>query len=320
MNEIDWVERLTERFAIPATETSLGIGDDACVLTLSSHESLVTTVDSLVEGVHFRAEWFEGAPFTIDQLAERAILISVSDLSAMAAEPRGVLLALETPSLDRVDDRFFDGVERAVSRGAGPLLGGNVTRTSGPLSISVTALGAIPRGQALRRDTARPGDELWVTGQPGRARSGLHALLEAQSASDLAAIDRDVLTPWVAPPLLTQVARELVVRDRATAGLDLSDGLALDLSRLLSASDVGARVELTGLEERSGIQAEEILEGGEDYELLVTVRPEESAAIGAQPDRWTKIGEITESRKVTIASKSGPIDPGLRGWDPFRGH
>ncbi len=313
MNEIEWVERLRARFGFPDSLDTVGIGDDACVLTFAAHESLVTTVDTVVEGVHFRNEWLSN-----EELASRAIRVSVSDLAAMGAAPRGVLLALETTSLPgRFDDAFFDGVASACGELGTTLLGGNVTKTSGPLSISVTALGAVTHGMAILRSTARAGDELYVSGSPGLASTVLDALLAGSG------VDASKREAWIHPEPRLELARRLSRGDHVTAAIDLSDGLAMDLGRLLRSSDVGATVDLSTLEEATQLDLETILRGGEDYELLVAIRPGRDAELASIAEQLavplTRIGHVNAQPGIELRGRNGVWTGSADGWDPFAG-
>ncbi|MCA8960814.1 MAG: thiamine-phosphate kinase [Planctomycetes bacterium] len=317
MNEVDWIRDLQSRFALPPSSTRLGIGDDACILTLGGHESLVATVDSMIEGVHFREGWLTDA-----ELARRILRVSLSDIAAMGAEPRGWLLSLETKTLPgRFGPAFLDGIQEDSEHFGVPLIGGNVTRTRGPIGLHSTVLGAVPIGTALRRDRANCGDELWVSGEPGRARVALESLL---GTDDTTPREGPRLEAWKEPRPRLDLGIALRVRDLASAAIDLSDGIGLDMSRLLEASRLGATIEVGPLSLDTGLPVSTIIEGGEDYELLFTASPEKrewieelSRELGV-PLRVIGRTEATPGLRA-VRDDGQTVEIGVAtGWDPFR--
>lgn len=285
----------------------VGIGDDAAVL--HDPRPLVVTVDASVEGVHFDRRWI--AP---DDLAARAVEAAVSDLAAMGATPTQLLLAWSLPR--DTDDALVDSLGRGSLRAARRLgmrvAGGNLT--GGPvLSLTTTALGRTT-GSTLRRDGARPGDVIAVTGHPGAAAVGLRALMSDRAAGFGAFVER-----WRSPT--ARVAEGLALAGRAHAAIDLSDGLASDARHMATASgcalviDVERLPLLPGQREAAaalGSDAVELaLHGGEDYELLAAGPAEAFDA------RWTVIGEVREGRGLSMRrdGSEAPITPA--GWDHF---
>jgi thiamine-monophosphate kinase len=300
MDELERIAALTARFGRGGRDVVLGIGDDAAVLRISG--DVVATVDVAVEDVHFRLGW---AP--LDALAYRAFMAATSDLAAMGAEPRGALLSLVLPA-SITDDGLFaivDGVERAAAAIGCPVVGGNLSAGK-ELSIGTTALGAKTRG-LLRRDGARPGDGLFVTGHPGDRALGLEVLLRDGERSEEA---DSLVEAWLTPR--ARIAEGLALLGRATSAIDISDGLLMDLGHLARASGVGARVELGSIP-RHPAYAEvaralgvdplaPLLGGGDAYELLFTAPPGIDVA-----DVGVRIGEITESDGVTVFDRGAPI-------------
>jgi thiamine-monophosphate kinase len=267
---IERIERAARRLGAvaPAPGVVLGIGDDAAVLRLRQGEDVVVSTDALVEDVHFR--WRSEPAASI---GGRALAAALSDLAAMGARPVGVVVALAAPpDLDLVRvDGIVQGLARAARRHHAPLVGGNVTRAA-RTSLTLTAVGAVRRGRALRRDAARPGDRVLVTGTLGGAalawRSGGRRGRRARGP--------------VAQPRLA--AGQALARQRGVgACIDVSDGLVADLGHVLHASRVGARLEPERVPRPPGLDAAcaragldpltLALGGGEDYELLFTVRP-----------------------------------------------
>ncbi len=310
MDELSWVESLKRRFP-GKRQDFIGPGDDAAVWPLTSQESVVLTVDSLIEGTHYRDGWL-----TDSELARRALAINFSDLAAMAAEPIGVLIAIVTKELPgRFGEAFWDGIEQGLDEFGAELLGGNVTRGEQD-EVTVTAVGRIETGRAIRRSTASPGDAIWVTGFPGWAALEREALIKGGSVP-AAAKGR-----WRAPRARIREAGYLAGVGGMSAAIDISDGLALDLRRLLEASGVGAELDLAPLTEVApeGPSPSTILGGGEDYELLFTSTAGAPPSVEAFETRFDtplhRLGTITEAGlRITNRGESLALES---GWDPFR--
>jgi len=306
-----------------ATGVRLGIGDDAAILVPPAGHELLMTSDTLVAGRHFPLQ-----TAAVD-LGWKALAVNLSDLAAMGAQPLWFLLALSLPAAD--DDSwlagFADGLGLLARDSGIALVGGDTTR--GPLSITITAVGSAPAGTALRRDGARAGDVVCVTGTLGDAALGLRRLLPAaeaacaQTAHDLAALRSRLDRPT--PRLATGRA----LRGIASAAIDLSDGLAGDLGHVLAASRVGARIDADALPmsdafarqaeaaDRLALQAA----GGDDYELCVCVPaarlPAAQAAAAAAGARLTVIGDLTEDDGLRWLRHGQTIDGPQHGYRHF---
>ena len=321
MNEREWVDRLLERFGGAAGSDpaagglgpgGIGPGDDAALFTPSAGASIVSTVDTLVDGTHFLPGWLTDA-----ELGSRALRVSLSDLAAMAAVPRGALIAVETNTLPgHFGDAFWDGVAATLEEFDCTLLGGNVTRTRGPISISTTLLGEVAAGEATLRSTARPGDAIFVTGRPGSAACARRARAEGKNVGSECA--------FAYPRPRIREARALVSRGQTSAAIDVSDGLGLDLARLLDASGVGAEVELEELFATPPTPEEwqDAWAGGEDYELLFTApadrQPDPAAFEREFGVRLTRIGSCTSSLERSVDGREWSDEPhAAEGWDPF---
>ena len=288
----------------------LGPGDDAALLRPRRGQELVATVDAVVEGVHFDAR------FTPGDIGWKALAVNLSDLAAMGARPLWALVALAVPP--GTPAARLLGIARGLSACARrhrlAVVGGNVTRAA-ELSLTVTVIGEVPPGQALRRDGARPGHLVLVSGTVGDAALGL-------DPGAAAALGRRQRRP--APRL----ALGLALRRVASAAIDLSDGLAQDLGHLCRASGVGATLHAGALpRSRAGRAAAEAagdpwgpaLHGGEDYELCVTVAPRRLSAAARAAARagvaLTLVGEVTRGRGVRVIGPDGrPLAAG-RGHD-----
>lgn len=272
------------------SSTALAVGDDAALLNFAGAPQLVVTTDTLIHQRHFDDH------ISPSDLGWKSLVVSVSDLAAMAAEPVAFTLALSLPTMDTAWLTGFSSGLRAAAEAFGlDLVGGDTTR--GALSITITAIGTVSPGCALRRNGAQPGDSLWVSGSLGDAALAL-ALGDAAAAPLRYRLDHPH----------PRIAEARALREHLHAALDISDGLSSDLSHMLAASGVGATVEWARLPQSTEFQAAAastevkqrcLLHGGDDYELLVSA----AAGIDLQkrcPDlRWTRIGNID-------------VEPGMR--------
>jgi thiamine-monophosphate kinase len=324
MPEFDLIDLLARRAGAVRSEVAIGIGDDAAVLGRARGEQLVACVDTLVAGVHFPLDT------TPADLGWKSLAVNLSDLAAMGAEPRFALLSMTLPTDDRAFVRgFAAGFNTLARRHAVALVGGDTTR--GPLSISVTALGVVPRGAALRRAGARVGDEIWVSGTLGDAAAGLALVqhrLPATSPRDARALRRRLDRP------VPRVTLGLALRGIASAAIDVSDGLLADLGHLLRASGVGASLARDGVPVSPSLRraapdaelrARLAFAGGDDYELVFTAPAARSArvleAASTSGVRVTRIGTITRSKGITLLDAEGRAwDPGCHGYVHFDDH
>lgn len=294
---------LAERGAPAPSGLVLPNGDDAAVLQLGM---TALSVDTAIEGVHFERHF---AP--LEDLAGRAVHAAASDLAAMLATPRCALVALTLSSgLAEADfDALVSGIAHASRVLGMPIVGGNLAR-GGALSITTTVIGDVVR--PVERRGAAPGEGVFVTGVPGTAAIGLEAHLRRAPLSP---------DPWVGAKARVDLVGAL--RDVATSAIDLSDGLSLDLHRLLSASGVGATLVaeslVAGLLEGPNTDAivalgldplTLALEGGEDYELCFTARAETLPFA-------RRIGTIDAARGLRLEDASGVRDVSPRGFDHF---
>ncbi|RXG89812.1 thiamine-phosphate kinase [Bradyrhizobium zhanjiangense] len=262
---------------------AFGLVDDAAILR-SAGEDIVVTTDAVVEGVHYLVT---DPP---DAIARKALRVNLSDLAAKGAVPAGFVLTLALRSKEDAWLRpFADALGEDAKSFACPLLGGDTVSTPGPQMVSITAFGRVPQGRMVGRTGAQPGDRILVTGTIGDAALGLDVLTGGAAAgaltSDPAA--RDFLVSRYHVPQPRNVLAQ-AVRDHATAAMDVSDGLAGDLTKLCAASGVSATVEVANvplsaaaasLIARNAVCVETLLAGGDDYEVLCTVPPAQSDAL-----------------------------------------
>ena len=298
-------------------DLDLGIGDDAAVIR-SGNERLAITTDTLVEGVHF------DVGSDAHCLGHKALAVNLSDLAAMGAEPRWALLALTMPKVDtNWLAAFCDGFFRLADCHKVDLIGGDTTR--GALTITVQLIGTLAEERALCRHKAQVGDGIYVTGRI--ADSALAALF----ADTLKAYKQsyEQCTARLMRPT-ARVAEGIILARYATAAIDISDGILKDLSRILSASDVGAEIEIDDIPTIPEIEQccptlELLLKAliyGEDYELLFTLKDEYIAAVkqafAASATPFTRIGTIDETRVLKCYWQSKPVVlPERLGYDHF---
>lgn len=307
LSEFDLIRRY---FTHRAPGAVLGVGDDAAILRPHPGHELVVTADMLVEGRHFAA----GAD--PEKLGHKALAVNLSDIAAMGARPLWVTLALALP---RADARWLAGFSRGFMRLARrhgvDLVGGDTTR--GPLNICVQVVGEVPRGRALRRDGARPGDDVWVSGTLGDA-----ALALAAGRLRLAARERRALEARLDTPT-PRIGLGIALRGVARSAIDISDGLAADLGHICERSQVGAVVELASVPVSAALARRfdrpaarsAVLAGGDDYELCFTAGRAQREAIDRiarrSRVRLSRVGSITRPRRnaplVTVVEPEGRL-------------
>ncbi len=294
---------------------ALGLSDDAAFIKPPSGCDIVLTVDAIVSGVHFLPD------DPAETVARKALGVNLSDLAAKGARPLGCLLTLALPGKTSAVwlAGFARGLRRETLRLGCPLLGGDTVRTPGPLSVSVTAFGAVPSRRMVRRAGARAGDIVYVSGTIGDATLGLLLRQKPGEVRRLgleAKATRRLIDRYRVPRPRLLLAEAL--RRHASAAMDVSDGLVGDLRKLCRASDAGAEIE-SGLVPLSKDTAralaarprllDRILSGGDDYEVLCSVRPsrakrfEHAASAAGVP--VTRIGQIVRGSEVRVAGPDG---------------
>jgi thiamine-monophosphate kinase len=328
LNERELVDRLRDRVGAPPAWVTLGIGDDAAVLRPARNMAEVVTTDSLVEGVHFRRDWSSAA-----SIGHKALAVNLSDLAAMGARPRASLLSLALPgTLPLADfDAMIGGYLTLAASAGAPLVGGNMTRSPGPLVVDVTAIGSVGHRRVLQRTGARPGDQLFVTGTIGAAAAGL-AMLEA-------GVDRGSLTPAMTDcldhyerPTPRLRCGGIVGRSRAAAAaIDLSDGLADAATRLAEGGRVGVVLDGATLPihpgvlewtARAGVDPVLLaLVGGEDYELAFAVTGRQRSRFRSATKRCpdlpiTRIGTFVKEPGAWL-EREGRREPLPGGFSHF---
>lgn len=290
---------------------ALGLTDDAAVLEVPPGKALVVTTDTLVAGVHFLPD---DPP---DLIARKALRVNLSDLAAMGARPAGVLLAAAFPAV--TDEswliRFAGGLGADLAAFDTGLLGGDTVATPGPLTLTITALGFVAAGRALRRSGARPGETVYVSGSLGDAALGLEALRGGLAGLDEAA--RGLLVDRYHLPR-PRVELGLRLIGIVGAAMDISDGLCADLCHICRASGLGAVIEAARLPlspaarravEMCPERLAAVLSGGDDYELLFTAPPAAAPALASLADELglplTAIGTMIEGGGVKVLAADG---------------
>ena len=318
------IDRIRTRAPAAPAWVAVGMGDDAAVLEPARNRAEVVTTDVLVEGVHF-----DRASVPASAIGYKALAVNLSDLAAMGAEPRAALLSLVLPDAMRVVefDALLDGWFALAGRYAVTLVGGNISRSPGPLVVDVTAIGTVKPRRVLTRTGARPGDGIYVSGSVGAACAGRLALrLAAEEAP--ACVDR-----FLRPDPRVRIGGLLGRNRVASACVDLSDGLGDGVRQLAASSGVGAVVDGEAIpvpeaarrwfEDREGVDAiAAAVSGGEDYELVFTVPARRQRALatvlrlaGGVP--CTRIGTVTADRRLVL-TRQGVAVPLPGGFAHFR--
>lgn len=313
---ISWIRRRTPRRVAGLT---LGIGDDAALVTVPPRCEVILTTDMSIEGVHFTSELHPPRA-----VGHRALARSLSDIAAMGGTPRYALISL---AASRFATRawlegFFDGFFALARRFAVTIIGGDTAVVDGPCAVDVMVTGEVPRGQGVRRSGAQPGHRIFVSGRLGMAALGLRLLPSRTRLRK--PMERTALHAHLFPQPQCGLGQFLSAEHLASAMMDISDGLSIDLRRLCEASAVGANLIADRIpvplisdgDDALGLA----LHGGEDYQLLFTVSPAKAARI---PSCWGKstlrcIGEIRTSKGIDLTTPDGKtLRLEIRGYDHF---
>jgi len=323
-SERDFLRHLQSVARRGCPDLQIGIGDDAALITPRPGRHLVVMSDALVEDVHFRRRYVPAAA-----IGHKALAVNLSDCAAMGATPRFCLLSLALPpSAQPLAEDIVHGLLALADRVQVSLVGGDTTASPQSIFVDVCLMGDMAPGCAVTRAGARPGDCLFVSGNLGAAAAALQALEQGTAPPDAASEAR-----FLFPEPRLELGQHLAAHGLATAMLDISDGLSLDLARLCEASQVGAILEAEALPVAPAAVAitsdqaaarQLALDGGEDYELLFTVSPRQAATVAALSGTaavggitLTCIGRITAGRDITL-HMDGKLHPlPARGYDHF---
>lgn len=299
----------------PGAEVLVGSGDDCAVL----ESGWVVSTDAFVEEVHFRRDWIG-----FDEAGYRAVTAALSDVAAMAARPAGVLVALSLPDSGApgLAEGLRTGIRRACERAGCPLIGGDLTRSPGPVVVNVVALGRADR--PVLRSGARPGDEVWVTGALGAAAAAVRRWEAGREP------EHALRRAFAAPVARLEEARWLAGRIRLTALIDISDGLAADAGHIAAASGAAVVLDPSLVPVAPAVAASRrralplALGGGEDYELCFAARPGSTDPVvtdfrGMFGTSLTRVGIVAEGAGVRLeGDAAGDPEAGCMGFDHFR--
>ena len=318
LGEFALIDRYFRALGAARADVVTGVGDDAALLRVPSDVELVAATDTLVAGVHFPPQ------ATPASIGHRALAVNLSDLAAMGARPAWALLALTLPQADEAWlSEFAAGFEALARKYGVALVGGDTTH--GPLCVSVTLLGCVPRGTALKRSGGRAGDALFVSGTPGDAAAGLAIEQRTLSAG---AEGRDYLRARFALPS-PRVALGERLRGIASACIDVSDGLLGDAGKLAAASGSGVEISFDAVPVSEQLVAavgaerarELALSGGDDYELCFAVPAAKVAALAQQlpPEAWgyARIGELREASGAVVVRDGSVMQFSHSGYQHF---
>ena len=302
-SEATLIRKIRERFGNAAAEVA--VGDDAAVVPLPQGFSAVLCSDLLAENTHFRRE-----SHPPESIGHKAIAVNVSDIGAMGAIPGHCLVSLAVPAdiEDEWIDGFLDGVAKACRRFEVELVGGD-SSTAERIVVDVAMMGRVETGRSIQRCGARVDDGIFVTGHLGGSALGLEVLGTDRPACD--AVQRHLY-----PEPRHGIGRQVAAR--ATAMIDTSDGLSVDLAHILTESGVSARIDRKAIPCFPGARFELALHGGEDYELIVT-GPDLPSEIDGVP--VTRIGTIVDGQSGRIVLVDGSSESVLEpaGWQHFGG-
>jgi len=298
-------------FADKRTDVLIASGDDCASVTVPQNKQLLITTDTLIAGVHFPVET------AAEDIAYKAIMVNLSDLAAMGATPAWLTLAISLPQVDESWlQKFSASLCEILKRFNVSLIGGDTTK--GHLSITVQAMGLCDKNKIMRRDQAKVGDKIYVTGNPGDAAIGLHALLNKFDDDGL----QSCITKLNRPEARVKFAEGLVAY--STCAIDISDGLVADLVHIIKASACGAKVFLSQIPVSSAAQYyfeqynasvvdwSMLLTRGDDYELCFTLSENNESAVNElarQHDlKISCIGEITDGSELEFFNEQGEME------------
>lgn len=313
MNEFEAIQK----YFRPLTDGHDALQDDAAILHIPPGHELIVTSDTLNAGTHF----VENA--SPENIAHKSLRVNLSDLAAMGAKPLAYQLNIAFPQPPEPEwlAAFTAALLKDQKQFSIYCSGGDTTSIHGPLSISITAMGLVPAGKALRRNDAKPGEHIILTGPVGDALVGLSVLQKKIKTAD----DDYFINAAFRP--IPRIAHIETMREFCTAAMDISDGLLADLGHICVASNCGADIMIQpGIfskeASKTNVSAEALLTGGDDYELLLSVPSAKSASLLAALKREglfpIKIGEFRKGEGVTLRDEAGAlVSPEKHGWTHF---
>ena len=293
-----------------------GIGDDCAVLRLPRGHELLVTTDFSLEGIHFRRDWHPA-----ESVGHRCLTRGLSDIAAMGGEPLAAFLSLALPrDLPQTwVRRFTRGLLRLAGEQRVILAGGDTAESLAGILADIVVVGSVPKGQAILRSGARPGDRIFVSGELGGSMAALRQMRSKKKATM-----REYPRHFCPQPRVA-LGRALREKKLVSAMIDTSDGLSSDLGHICEESGVGAEIDAERIprarvaKPRREVDLELALHGGEDYELLFTVAAGKRIPTRIAEAKLTQIGRITRARGMVVRDASGAARPLLpQGWEHFR--
>lgn len=294
-SEFDFIEKIRRKNQFQSVK--IGIGDDCAVIPKDSKTDLVITTDLLVEDIDFRLNWTKP-----EFLGHKSLAVSLSDVAAMGAKPVWAMLSIGVPEnlwKNGFIEKFYEGWFKLAGKYHVQLIGGDISRTPDKLVIDSIVAGEVKKNRAVLRSTAQTGNLIYVTGELGGAAAALKLLENGEFYED--SKQKKLLLRQLAPNPQTEIGQLLSVNNLATAMIDLSDGLSGDLAHLCRESRVGATIYADKIPVDKNLSASfgdfsEILNGGEDFELLFTVNRKKISRLERllKDYRISQIGFVTE--------------------------
>ena len=294
-----------------------GIGDDCALLRIPAGQEALVTTDFTLEDVHFRLAWHPPA-----SVGHRCLARGLSDIAAMGGEPLAVFLSLAVPSKlpQKWVNQFLKGLLSLARRHGISLAGGDAAQSPAGVLADIVVLGSAPKGTAIRRSGAHPGDAVYVSGELGGAAAALMLMMQKPGRQ---LNPRDYPRHFFPEPRL-RLGRAVREKGLASAMIDLSDGLSTDLAHICEESGVGAELDAEAIP-RAAIGKPPVkvglhfgLHGGDDYELLFTVPNDKHVPHRIVGIPITRIGRITRSRKMVLETKGIARELVPKGWEHFR--
>ena len=325
MGEFGLIKSIVESFETRHPRIIKSIGDDTAVTLQTTDTYLLTTTDTLVEDIHFSSKFFPP-----HLLGRKALSVSLSDIASMGGTPLFFLVSLSVPGSTKSGllDELYRGFKECADETGVVLIGGNTAASPDKITISTTVLGEVPKDEVVYRNGACPGDRIFVTGTLGGSAYGLALLKDGETPGD--ECDSVAIKRYLDPEPRIAVGRALAKGSIATAMMDVSDGLVLDLRHIAEESNVGAQVELAKipmascLEDKGPHIIDLGLSGGEDYELLFTAPESKLEKINQLSKDLllpiTAIGTVMEKKDgvVVLDGKGAPVHLLREGYDHFK--
>jgi len=332
LGEHQLLSRIVQPLGRMPSNVSIGPGDDGAVFSVGE-SPVVVSCDVLVEGQDFSFSWATWA-----DVGWKAVAVNLSDLAAMGAEPVGIVIGLALSRDTRVEevDEFYEGINACLACHGGVILGGDLSQTSGPMTVSITAIGKIlSSGKPLKRYRGKTGDSIWVSGQLGAAALGWRLLEKASMGAPgvraaQESLPRELIDRQLRPVPRLELGKLLSFAHFVGGAVDISDGIGTDIRHVVSPG-CGADVFLSELPMSSlldefsamaGTTKDSLaLYGGEDFEILAVLDPQFENQLKLMVEKlgisWTRIGEVCRESEFTIVKGDGSRDVLEAGFEHF---